>query len=955
MALKPDDVAYLLALEELEGNVGLSEVGQPSSGEALSITFPTTPLQSKVFMARNPDYSLDYQLWDWIDLSSGDNGVRWDTGITIEAGRLLRDDVPRAASASFVCGNSNGELSRENPMSSNYGLIGSYNPVWIQNNCGDGWFDRYFGWTEDLPQGITHFDSTISITCLDALNHLLQTQTLKSAVYRTVSGLNASFTPAEWWTLEDGSQATGFASVVGGTTGTVNQSPANSLLVAKPGQGQAMLGGPQVALIPQLSLATLPIRSYTDTGQWTAMCAFYLTEADTNARMILSGPLYSVYLQIGGTNGLEAGVTELAPLNFLFGDTALTNPADVLNRWIIVAVTNIDGSNQINFEVFDTDGNIIISDYTSFAGATQYEKPTAFKAYAFNGSSDALSAGHAVFFTDLGFNPATDGLSYMNAVGGWYGEMMHNRGARIAAEEGFTWFCQADESEELGVQPYTKAVDLLRQGAKADNGILYGYKFGLGYRALNELLNQDVALALDADQGHLPKELRSIDNTSTFYNQWTVRRNDGSVATEQVQGGVPSGDPVFGGDDSFNLATDGQTVDLASFLANRDAARPAQWPNIRVSLAKNPGLIPQWREMQHGSRFTVEGLTSYAGTMDLDLVRHGYVEFFNSKIWDATLTGGDGTYLQVGTADDAAFQIDSDSSTIRADVTSTATYFEVFTEDLGDLWTTTREASEDFPLDIKVAGEVITVSDIDSATVDTFTRTTSNGWGTNDTDQVWTATGGSAGDFATTGTKGTITLPTGDTAARNVILEGVNYSDLTILATVSCSATALTQNLSARLWFRRRDGSTGYRLRLNFDTGGNVDLDMFAVVNDISNGIGAASNYVTYTPGSNIYVRIDAYGNSIKVKVWTSGDEPAGYALQITDTTFQFGTVGCNAQMTAGNTNVNPVISFDDYFVTNPQGFTVTRSVNGIVKAHKANMGDKISGVHVRYPLRLTP
>lgn len=945
-----DYTNYLLALEEQEG-VPYFDDQAPPSGDVPTITFPSTALQSRAFMARNPDYSLDYQLWDWIDLSER---VRWDMGINIEGGKQERDDIIRAATASFTAGNSDGELSRENPLSSNYGLIGRFNPVWIQNNCGDGWKDRYFGWTTDLPQAINHFDQLITITCKDALDHLLQTQSVKSSVYRTINGLNNSFAPTAWWPLEDGSDTTQFASgLLGGAPATgVNENVLSSETVVRPGQGQTMPGGVPTALVPQLGKITLPFPSYTDTGTQVAMAAFYITDTATNCRLIISDGNKSLYVQIGGTDGLEIGWTKVAPLEINFGDVALTNANDVLNKWIIVAITNVSATDTQTAMVFDTEGTLITS--TTFTGNGYYFAATLGKVYAFNGSGDSLSAGHCQFLTYDGFDVATDGLDYMRAVAGWTGEMMHERGTRIAAEEGFSFYCQADESEELGAQQYAKALDVLRDGAKADNGLLFGYKFGIGYRALSEMFNQDASLELDADLGHLPKELRSADNTTGFYNQWTVRRNNGSFSTQTVQGGIAAGDPVFGGEDSFNLATDEQTADLASFLANRDAAEPALWPGIRISLTKNPSLIPRWREMPLGGRYTVDGLLSYAGTMFLDLLHNGYVEFWNSKIWDITLNGSDGSYLQVGSADDSIFRIDSDSSTIRADMDSDDTYFEVATSDLGDLWIATRDDSSEFPFDIKLAGEAMTVSDIDGATVDTFTRTTSNGWGSNDTGQAWSASGGSAGDFATTGTKGTITLPTGDSAERNVMLETVNYSDFTILATISPSATALTQALSARLWFRRTNNQTGYRLRLNFDTAGNVDLDAFAIINNVSSGIGAVANYVTYTPGGNVFVRIDAYGSSIKIKVWNSGAEPAAYALQITDTTFQFGTVGLNASMVAGNTNVNPVISFDDFFITNPQGFTVTRAVNGIVKSHKANMGDKISGVHVRYPLRLT-
>lgn len=923
------------------------------SGTAAAITFPSTPIESKCFIARNPDYTQPYTSWDWIDASSR---VQWDQGITIEAGKGARDDTPRASTASFKVLNTDGELSRNNPTSSNYGLISRHNPVWIQQNVGDGFKDRYFGWTTDLPKNISHFKSTIDITCRDALDHLLQTQSVKSPIFRTVTGKNNPYPPYQYWPLEEKENATQFANAAGAGR------PAEFVTFAGseplPGDDSSIPGGTPVLSIPSITNVTFRIPSYTDTGRHVHMIAIRIPDS---ADALAGLAVYTSSYQLTGlldrtTLNVSAKLNSTGATIFNNSDTLDEAIAD---KWVTLVISSQDtggGGDILHMEVLNQSGTVIAQTIDVNGGV--YE--TARFGQVGNQSPAGVSSvgvGHyQVIIDDLDdFDITNSPVPYAKSLGAWNNEQMHVRGARIAAEEGFDWFCQAGTSEELGFQASAKAVDVLREGAKADNGYLYAYKFGLAYKAHSEFLNQPVTLALDADSGHLPKELQSVDNTQNFYNRWTVRRNDGSSSIEEIQGGIAEGEPIFAGDDTFNLYTDSQTRDLASFLANRDAGEPEQWPYIPISLTKNPGLIVKWREMtEHlGKRFTVDGLSGYSGIPFLDLVLDGYIEHWNSKQYDVEINGSDGSFFQVGSLDSTTFRLDSQSSEILADLTSSQTYFEVYTSDRGDIWTTTRAHSEDFPLDIVIAGEDMRATDIDGAVYDSFTRTESNGWGTADTDQVWTTSGGAAGDYSVDGSVGKITIPTSDTTERFVLLQSAIYSDISLLATTKVSDLALTQSLYSRIIFRRRDSDSSYRLLLAFRTDGTVDAQLYSQVNGTSTLIGSHDDYVTYSAGSNVFVRIDAYGSSIKVKLWTSGDEPIGHAISVTSTTWQKGYIGVSGAMQSGNTNTNPVVSFDNFQIANPQGFTVTRSLNGITKAHKANMG-KISEVHVRYPIRLT-
>ncbi|MGH3117784.1 MAG: hypothetical protein ACRDQ2_11880, partial [Gaiellales bacterium] len=70
--------------------------------------------------------------------------------------------------------------------------------------------------------------------------------------------------------------------------------------------------------------------------------------------------------------------------------------------------------------------------------------------------------------------------------------------------------------------------------------------------------------------------------------------------------------------------------------------------------------------------------------------------------------------------------------------------------------------------------------------------------------------------------------------------------------------------------------------------------------------------------------------------------EPSAYQLVTTDATFTAGAVGTHSNLLSANTNTLPVVlAYDNIRVVSagitgaasPQAFTVTRSVNGVIKA----------------------
>jgi hypothetical protein len=94
---------------------------------------------------------------------------------------------------------------------------------------------------------------------------------------------------------------------------------------------------------------------------------------------------------------------------------------------------------------------------------------------------------------------------------------------------------------------------------------------------------------------------------------------------------------------------------------------------------------------------------------------------------------------------------------------------------------------------------------------------------------------------------------------------------------------------------------------------------------------------LTHTTTTDYRVRFKVQGNWLFAKVWT-GTEPTQWTDCAWDTSITAsGAWGVRTSLTTGNTNALPVvIQVDTDATLHPQKFTVTRSVNSVVKSHSA-------------------
>lgn len=202
---------------------------------------------------------------------------------------------------------------------------------------------------------------------------------------------------------------------------------------------------------------------------------------------------------------------------------------------------------------------------------------------------------------------------------------------------------------------------------------------------------------------------------------------------------------------------------------------------------------------------------------------------------------------------------------------------------------------------------------------DTFTRTASSSWGSTDTGQAWTNVGGAASDFSVGGTgQGKHTMTSVNVfRTSTVTLPAAAYDAVT---KVNTSQVATGNTITARV-FLGQDTSNYYEAQLNFATASTTSLQINKRVAGVGSILVAAVSVGTYAVGVRWSIRLQRTNlGYIRAKAWKtdSETEPAAWTLTTTapDTgVATFSIAGLQSRLETGNTNVNPVLSYDDFEV----------------------------------------
>lgn len=333
--------------------------------------------------------------------------------------------------------------------------------------------------------------------------------------------------------------------------------------------------------------------------------------------------------------------------------------------------------------------------------------------------------------------------TYTKVASAFAGETTTDRWNRVLLENGVSGrIIGAVSGEVMGAQPRLDVMSILYEVGDAEQGVVYPDRgsSSLILRTRASLMNQYgpavsyAAFELGA-QVPLP-----TDDDQLLRNTVTASNPGGSSATSTETDGpngtasplaTPPGAGVYTSPISRNVIDD-RLDDMAAwdvFLGTWDEPR---WPQVRVDFERSPytGTAARNAKMHALSQLDVGDLVTLTALVqagippdDARLFIQGMTETLgNRKWWIQWNSSPYGPWMAnnlTSIAGYSRFRAAAAASTVTAGFTSTATgaaAFQITTAAGSQLWGTTAGKPGNFPLNVKIAGEVITLSGITGTT-----------------------------------------------------------------------------------------------------------------------------------------------------------------------------------------------------------------------------------------------
>lgn len=324
----------------------------------------------------------------------------------------------------------------------------------------------------------------------------------------------------------------------------------------------------------------------------------------------------------------------------------------------------------------------------------------------------------------------------------YQGEAAGQRFARLCGEQGipFRSVGSLDDTVAMGAQTPVAFSALLQECADADTGQMFEPRqaLALGYRTRRSLENQAPGIALDYSLDGYTGMLTPAEDDQFTKNDVVATRayaaggGTGSSSEAVIESGPlsvqspPAGVGPYLDSVTVNVNLDTQLPDIASWRAWLGSVNQPRYPAIPYDLARtdigaNLYAVP---DLDIGDRLTIGNPPQWEPPDGISQLVQQCTEDIGERSYQIGWTGVPEQPYQLAIADDPLYaRADSPDSTLHTGITSSATSMSVAAGASGEVWTT---SAGDFPFDIVMGGERITVTNITGATSpQTFTITRS--------------------------------------------------------------------------------------------------------------------------------------------------------------------------------------------------------------------------------------
>lgn len=583
----------------------------------------------------------------------------------------------------------NGAASISRLRSRFRGSISQVKPVWPQATKPD-----------DLLPGVAR----VEIEADGTLRRLSQGQKpLHSAMYRLVTSTENVDNVLAYWPLEDGSAATRAASPIANVAPMVLSGSARFSGESEPFAGSDSLvsigaGEPfgWNGAVPSGGTLT----------NWAVEWFVKVPTPETNPSATVLGLIYTSgsirywRVALSSTNitvrghdrdGVEVVTASISSSSFPDGDD-----------WagLRFQVVQNGGTIEWDFAFWTVGVGTLFGIDGSISGTVG--RPTQL-ACLDTSPPDGMSVGHMI----VTYDRTAGWLSPADV--GWDGEAAGERIERLCGEEGVPIRTIGDPADTTLMGPQRPATlpNLLHDCADADMGILADQRNGQGlqYRTRRSLYNQEPALTLDASARGVVEPFAPLRNDQRIRNDITVSRTDGSSFQDTDDDSIDRHGRYDEAID-LNVQSDDQLGVLAGWRLHQGTWDEMRYGTISVQLGQIPDLIDTWLDMDLGDRVLVTNLPRQHPNDVDQLIEHSEEQFPYFQL-PVEWTVSPARLWDVGVLDTQ--RLDSDGATLATGIDSDDTSLTVT---VNPAWTT---LAADFPLDIEIGGELMTVSAISGA------------------------------------------------------------------------------------------------------------------------------------------------------------------------------------------------------------------------------------------------
>jgi hypothetical protein len=688
------------------------------------VAFPGTKLDRTVQIALAADLTADPSTWAWTNASTY---VREASPITITRGGFDGQVQSPPSSCTFVVDNRDGRWVPTNPNGAWYGQLGKGTPVRVLVDEGTESV-RWTGFLTSLPPrwNTKETDRYVTVQASGIMQRLQRGQApLRSALVRAITGTDSP--PVAYWPGEDGGQATEIAEFYGGkpmqTTGQVV-----TFASANPAGSNPL---PEFTTVAG-AIGTVP--THPATGAWS-VAKVYNFPASPSAETILfqwftSGtyPQWRITLTPGSpdTIAIQAFDTSLT-MQINESITYQIDGVEPHGQWLMLIVSAVQNGADVDYQFATYDGfsNGTGGVDTTEAGITA-GIVTSVQEHA-NAKTNGMHAGHWAVW-DSHIDPFLFSLD-PNSISGFTGEEAGVRVQRLALEAGIRLGqFGIDLTNLMGPQTQDTFLNLLRECEAVNGGRLtehldpaFADNFLKFISGADYIANADAVLTLNHDSGHLAPDFEPTDDDQNLINDVTATRSGssgtGSAARVVADSGSlkPSDVGTYNDSVTVNVLSDTDLINQAGWRVNIGTHEGMRFPVVTLDFARSPSLIADWIECDIGSRITITNPPTGIAPDDIDLLIEGWTEVIAHKTWLVQLncspygpwhvfqlaeTSSDtDPYLgRLAGDENCSLRIGIDDNDLSMDVDPNR-----------HRWTTT---ADDFPVNVRLGGEVVTVSSI---------------------------------------------------------------------------------------------------------------------------------------------------------------------------------------------------------------------------------------------------